>query len=182
MAQEDDLELDTDGGEAQKPKSKSKLLIIITVVVLLLGVSATATLMLTGILSDDQEDNVAEHTDRNNKAGKKSKKTKAPLNYVPMDPPFVVNFNADTDIRFLQITVEVGTRNPKAVDLVKEHRPAIRNSLVMLFGNQDPDTLNTREGKETLRSETLAEIQKVMTEETGDVGVDSVFFTSFVMQ
>jgi len=31
-------------------------------------------------------------------------------------------------------------------------------------------------------SETLAEIQKVMTEETGDVGVDSVFFTSFVMQ
>jgi flagellar FliL protein len=68
------------------------------------------------------------------------------------------------------------------VDLVKEHRPAIRNSLVMLFGNQDPDTLNTREGKETLRSETLAEIQKVMTEETGDVGVDSVFFTSFVMQ
>jgi flagellar FliL protein len=52
----------------------------------------------------------------------------------------------------------------------------------MLFGNQDPDTLNTREGKETLRSEALAEIQKVMTEETGDVGVDSVFFTSFVMQ
>jgi flagellar FliL protein len=42
--------------------------------------------------------------------------------------------------------------------------------------------LNTREGKETLRNQTLAEIQKVMTEETGDAGVDSVFFTSFVMQ
>jgi flagellar FliL protein len=52
----------------------------------------------------------------------------------------------------------------------------------MLFGNQDPHTLNSREGKENLRSETLEEIQKVMTEETGDAGVDSVFFTSFVMQ
>jgi len=180
MAQEDDLELDSDG--AAKPKSRSKLLIIITAVVLLLGGSTTATLMLTGILSGDQEDNVAAQTDSDKKAGKKQKETKAPLNYVPMDPPFVVNFNADTDVRFLQITVEVGTRNPKAVDLVKEHRPAIRNSLVMLFGSQDPDTLNTREGKEALLSETLAEIQKVMTEETGDAGVDSVFFTSFVMQ
>jgi len=182
MAQEDDLELDVDGGEGPKKKSKSKLLIIISVVVLLLGISATATILLTGILSGDQEDAVAEQTDTNKKAAKKQKVSKGPLNYVPMDPPFVVNFNGDTDVRFLQITVEVGTRNPDAVDLVKEHRPAIRNSLVMLFGNQDPATLNSREGKEKLRSETLAEIQKVMTEETGEAGVDSVFFTSFVMQ
>lgn len=182
MAQEDDLELDVDGGVAPKPKSRSKLLIIISVVVLLLGISATATILLTGVFSGDPEDTAAEQTDGDNKTAKKQKQAKGPLNYVPMDPPFVVNFNADTDVRFLQITLEVGTRNPEAVDLVKEHRPAIRNSLVMLFGNQDPDTLNTREGKETLRSETLAEIQKVLTEETGDAGVDSVFFTSFVMQ
>ena len=180
MAKEDDLELDSDGDKA--PKSSSKLLIIISVVVLLLGVSLTATLMLTGVLSGEQEENDAAQTSGGKTAGKKPKKAKAPLNYVPMDPPFVVNFNADTDVRFLQITVEVGTRNPDVVDLIKEHRPAIRNSLVMLFGNQDPDILNSREGKETLRSETLAEIQKVMTAETGDVGVESVFFTSFVMQ
>ena len=110
------------------------------------------------------------------------KKTKAPLTYVPLDPPFVVNFNADTDIRFLQITVEVGTRNPEVVDKIKEHRPAIRNSLVMLFSSQDPYVLNTREGKETLRGESLSEIQKVMKAETGASGVESVFFTSFVMQ
>jgi flagellar FliL protein len=138
--------------------------------------------MLTGVLSGDQQDMAADDTGRDGKAGKKRMKSKAPLNYVPMDPPFVVNFNADTDIRFLQITVEVGTRNPDVVELVKEHRPAIRNSLVMLFGNQDPYTLNTREGKEKLRSDTLAEIQKVMEEETGDTAVENVFFTSFVMQ
>jgi flagellar FliL protein len=183
MAQEDDLELDVGGGDAPKGKSKSKLLIIITAVVLMLGVSAAATFMLTGILSGGQAEMAAGQTGSGKAAGKKQKASKAPLNYVPMDPPFVVNFNADdTDIRFLQITVEVGTRNPEVVDLVKEHRPAIRNSLVMLFGNQDPHTLNSREGKENLRSETLVEIQKVMTEETGDAGVESVFFTSFVMQ
>lgn len=182
MAQEDDLDLDIEG-VAEAPKSRSKLLIIIVVVVLLLGVSATATLMLTGILSGAEE---AAPAAQDTKAAGKGKdavaKVKAPLNYVPMDPPFVVNFNSDTDIRFLQITLEVGTRDPDMVELVKEQRPAIRNGLVMLFSNQDPNVLNTREGKEKLRSDALAEIQKVMKQETGRPGVESVFFTSFVMQ
>jgi flagellar FliL protein len=183
MAQEDDLDLDMEDGE-EVPKSKSKLLIIIIVVVLLLGVSATATLMFTGILSGDEEV-VAEESESVSKSDKKKtkvKKSKARINYVPLDPPFVVNFSADTDIRFLQLTLQVGTRDPSVVELVKEHRPAIRNSLVFLFGSQDPYALNTREGKEALREQTLAEIQKVMKSETGSAGVESVFFTSFVMQ
>ena len=182
----DDLDLDLDDGEQPQTKSKSKLLIIISIVVLLLGVSATATLMLTGVLSGDDEESVAEQSETGGKAEKgkkdKKKKVKAPLNYVPLDPPFVVNFTADTDIRFLQITVEVGTREAEAVERIKEHRPAIRNSLVMLFSSQDPHSLNTRDGKEQLRAQTLSEIQKVMKEETGDAIVESVFFTSFVMQ
>ena len=183
MAQEDDLDLDMDGGE-EAPKPKSKLLIIIIVVVLLLGVSATATLMFTGILSGDDEV-VAEESESGSKSDQKKakqKKARAPLNYVPLDPPFVVNFSGDTDIRFLQVTLQVGTRDPSVVELVKEHRPAIRNSLVFLFGSQDPAALNTREGKEALRDQALAEIQKVMKSETGSAGIDSVFFTSFVMQ
>lgn len=181
MAQEDDLDLDTEG-VVEAPKSKSKLIIIIVAVVLLLGVSGAATLMLTGVLSGDEAamDEQAQ-TGKGAKA-KQTAKARAPLNYVPMDPPFVVNFSGDTDIRFLQVTIEVGTRDPDMVELVKEQRPAIRNNLVMLFSNQDPYTLNTREGKEKLRSEALGEIQKVMKQETGRAGVESVFFTSFVMQ
>jgi flagellar FliL protein len=52
----------------------------------------------------------------------------------------------------------------------------------MLFSGQEPSVLNTREGKEQLRTDALAEIQKVMKAETGKPAVESVFFTSFVMQ
>jgi flagellar FliL protein len=184
MAREDDLDLDTEGG-AEPPKSKSKLLIIILVVVLLLGVSTAVTLTLTGVFSDDEEQAAAEQTSANGNAKAASDKaaaSRAPLNYIPLDPPFVVNFSGDSDIRFLQITIEVGTRDPDAVERVKEQRPAIRNSLVMLFSGQDPLVLNTREGKEKLRTDALAEIQKVMKAETGKSAVETVFFTSFVMQ
>jgi flagellar FliL protein len=185
MPQEDDLDLDTDGGAAA-PKSKSKLLIIVVVVALFLGVSATATLVLTGMLSRGAGQSSTEAASTDAKADKggidEAANSKAPLNYIPLDPPFVVNFSGDSDIRFLQVTVEVGTRDPEAVERVKEQRPAIRNSLVMLFSGQDPSVLNTREGKEQLRTDALSEIQKVMKAETGRPAVESVFFTSFVMQ
>lgn len=187
MAQEDDLDLDVEGVEPAS-SGKSKLLIIGAIIVVLLGVSATATLYLTGVLGGEKEV-VAEADAKAAVKGAaktakpaKPKKAKAPLNYVPLDPPFVVNFAANTDIRFLQVTVELGTRDPALVEKIKEHRPAIRNNLVMLFSSQDPRQLNTREGKETLRAKTLAEVQKVLKAETGKAGVESVFFTSFVMQ
>lgn len=182
MAQEHDLELGNEV-DAAVPKSKSKLLLIITAVVVFLGVSATATLLLTGVLdSDGEEVAAADNAGKGSKNVKKAKGPKTPLNYVPLDPPFVVNFSGDTDVRFLQVTVELGTRDVSVRDQIREHRPAIRNNLVMLFGSQDPVELNTREGKEKLRSETLAEVQKVLKKETGSNGVENVFFTSFVMQ
>ncbi len=185
MALEENLDLDNDAEtQASGGKSKSKLLIIIVIAVVLLGISAAATLFLTGMLSGEDDAAAASQEAAPAKTAEKDKvgKLKAPLNYVPMDPPFVVNFSGDSDIRFLQITLEVGTRNPDMVERIKEQRPLIRNSLVMLFSNQDPVVLNTREGKEQLRAEALSEIRKVMKQETGDSAVENVFFTSFVMQ
>jgi len=193
MAKEDDLDLDVDGDE-EKPKSGSKkMIIIIALVVVLLGISAGATLMLTGVIGGD-DGVTAEEVDGDAKSaksakkgdkkakGKKKKEPKAPLSYVPLDPPFVVNFSADSDIRFLQITIEAGTRDPAVVEQIKEHRPAIRNNLVFLFKAQDPVVLDTREGMEALRKETLAAVQEVLKAETGSPGVENVYFTSFVMQ
>ncbi len=187
MAKDDDLELEDDGAEAEAPKSKSKLIIIIVAAVLFIGISAGATLFLTGMLAGDEEvdsEEMAEGTeaDENNKDKKKKAKSKAPINYIPLSPAFVVNFTGDTDIRFLQVTLQAATRDPEIVPLVKEHSPAIRNSLVMLFSGQDPAVLNTREGKEELRAKSLIEVQKVLKEETGSDGVEQILFTSFVMQ
>lgn len=175
-AKEDDLDLSGEGKSAATPK-KSKKMLIIGIVVLLLGLSGGATAYFMGMLGGD--DKVAEEGDA---ATEEEVVAKQPLNYIPLDPAFVVNFGDQSEVRFLQVTIELGTRDSAMVDQVKEHRPAIRNNLVMLFSSQDPMALNTREGKEKLRAETLAEVQKVLQEETGEPGVENVFFTSFVMQ
>jgi flagellar FliL protein len=106
----------------------------------------------------------------------------APANYVSLEPPFVVNFEGNSAARFLQINVEVMSRKVEYAEHIKKHMPVIRNNLVLLFGSQTYDKVSTLKGKEELRQKALAEVQKILEEETGDAGVEALYFTSFVMQ
>jgi len=110
-------------------------------------------------------------------------KPKAPAVYVKMDPPFVVNFEAKGLMRFLQVSVEVVTRDPPTADMIKLHDPRIRNDLLLLLGNQQFETISSREGKESLRAEALKTVANVIASEGGDAKqVEQLYFTSFVMQ
>jgi flagellar FliL protein len=163
--------------------SKAGSSVISLVAALLLGVSVGATLPLTGVLAGSSDPALgAGGAFGTGLSGAEPAVINKPLTYVPLDPPFVVNFSGDDDIRFLQVAVEAGTHDPEVVERVREQRPAIRDSLLMLFSSKEPGALGTREGKEQLRGEALAAIRKVLTAQTGAPGVDSVFFTSFVMQ
>lgn len=103
--------------------------------------------------------------------------------FVPLDPPFVVNFASNDAVRFLQVTVQAMTEAPLAAELLKKHDPIIRNSLLMLFSGQSYETLSTTAGKEQLRLAALEAVRKVVVEAGGKKDdVKDLYFTSFVMQ
>jgi flagellar FliL protein len=113
----------------------------------------------------------------------KTKEPLAPPLYVALDPPFVVNFEGEQLVRFLQITVQVMTRDPATVEVLKANDPVVRNDLLLLFANQKYDVVATRAGKEKLRSEGLTAIRHVVESGGGKADrVEQVYFTSFVMQ
>ncbi len=173
--EEDDLELDV---EAKDGGGSKKLIIIIAVVVLLLGISGAATMLLLG---GDEKPAPAEGEEA---AAEEAAAIPAgaPMLYLALNPPFVVNFSADADVRFLQVDVQVASRDPALLEKMKEHDPAIRNNLVILFSSQTPEALNTREGKDKLRQQVLEEVKKVMLEVAGSDKIENVYFTNFVMQ
>ena len=108
---------------------------------------------------------------------------KAPAQYVKFDPPFVVNFEAKGMMRFLQVSIEIMTRDPVTADLIKLHDPMLRNELLLLLGNQTYEAISTREGKEALRGQALAAVARIIAAEGGDAKkVEQLYFTSFVMQ
>lgn len=110
-------------------------------------------------------------------------KPAGPPLYLALDPPFVVNFQADQLVRFLQVSVEVMSRDPKTLELLKDNDPVLRNDLLILLANQKYTVISTPAGKEQLRADALAAIRKDLTQAGGDPKLlEAVYFTSFVMQ
>ena len=169
--------------EAEKSGGKGKLLLILLLLPVLLGGTA-AGLYFTGML--DQFIPGMAATAATSAGGEMptldKPPVKAPALYLTLDPPFVVNFDEDGILRYLQVTVAVMSREKEINDAVFENMPRIRNDLIMLFGNQDFAALQTSDGKERLRQLVLETIQVVLEDEIGRAGVEEVFFTNFVMQ
>jgi flagellar protein FliL len=183
---------------------KKKLLIIIAAAVLVLGGAGGGAFFfmnkdhadeeVTADADEDEETDAEEQApdakdskkakskSKKDKKGKKAE-AKAPALYVKYEPPFVVNFEAKGVMRFLQISMEVMTRDAPTSEVIKLHEPKIRNNMLMLLGSQTYDTLSSMEGKEGLRKQALETIAKVVEDEGGEAKkVEDIYFTSFVMQ
>lgn len=183
----DDFDLSEDE-QGSKFGAKKKFLWIglgVLGVLLVVGLSIGITLMLAGGGSADSGDD-SEVADK--KSGDEAAEKEAParstgdVQYIALNPPFVVNFGGQSTARFLQISMEVSTRDDSIVKAIEKHMPVIRNNLVLLLSSQDQQEISTREGKEKLRGESLAEIQRILKKHTGKTGIQDVYFTSFVMQ
>ena len=103
-------------------------------------------------------------------------------NYMPIDPPFVVNINNGNGFNFLQVNTELRLTSAELAESVKHHMAAIRHIMIMLLSSKSTDEIKTLEGKEQLREQALEAIQTVLEEETGDAAIEAVYFTGFVVQ
>lgn len=160
--------------------SKKKLLIIVGVVVALLAINVGAIIFIVKSMTPEQP--AAEAGQEAATGGEHGGPMAAEPIYVPLDPPFVVNFEDQTLVRFLQVTVEVMTHDPAVAEALKTHDAEIRNNLVLLFSSQTQEAVSTRAGKEKIRAQALAEVQSILQKHIGRPGVEEIYFTSFVMQ
>jgi len=69
----------------------------------------------------------------------------------------------------------------KAIDSATKNIPLIRNNLLLLMSNRNYQSLMSRDGKDKLRAEALAEVNDVQKKQGGEP-VDDLLFTSFVVQ
>jgi flagellar FliL protein len=164
-----------------------KILLFGVLPLLLIVIIVFGTLFVAGVIPGEHGDTAAveasaDATEEDMAADDGEEEEQAAAIYLPIEPAFVVNFASQGKARFLQVTVEVMTRDPAVPEKVQLHMPVIRNNLMLLFSDQVYDDVSTLEGKESLREEALATIQAILEEETGDPGVEQVYFTSFVMQ
>lgn len=171
----------------QKGLSKIVLLSII-VLVLFIGTGTGLGLYFAGVFGGGGEGEVQLGPDGKPVLGEDGKpvlvKPEAPPKppiYIAMEP-LVVNFERNGRIGFMQAQIQLMTREPTAQAAVSQHLPVIRNNLLLLLSSKKYEDVASREGKEQLRAEALAEINKVLDQFKVEHKVEDLYFTGFVMQ
>ena len=107
---------------------------------------------------------------------------KLPPIYLDLSPSFVVNLEDDNVMRYLQVDIELMTRDEKSLPAVKNCLPRIRNVLMLLLSAQHVKDVSTAEGKQALERQALTQVQAVLRDETGSASIEALYFTNFVIQ
>lgn len=188
--------------EAAPPAAggKKKLLMIIAIAVLVLVVGGvTAVLLLKKKAPVDGEDGedaeVAEQVETS-----KAKPGTPPV-FLPVDP-FTVNL-ADKEVdRYAQVAVTLEVVDQKTADMLKNYMPSIRSGVLMVLSHKTAADLLSREGKQKLQKEILAEAvrplgfepededadddeaprKKKKKKKAADLPVSAVLFSQFIVQ
>lgn len=140
--------------------------------ILLLGV-------LVAVVSAQEPQDVQEKQDA---SASSAPPANARTTYIPLAPPFVVNYGGPGRLKYLKAEMSVRVDDLESANSVRHHMPLIRNNLVMLFSRQSEEEVNTQEGKERLRQTALKEINDLITAEDGKSGVVEVYFNNLIIQ
>jgi flagellar FliL protein len=102
--------------------------------------------------------------------------------YIPLKPPFVVNYGGKGRLRYLKAELSVRVSSASGANSIRHHMPYIRNDLILLFSRQSEENLDTQEGKEILRQEALAAIHNILETEDGESELVDLYFNQLVLQ
>ena len=95
---------------------------------------------------------------------------------------FTVNLEPENSDQHLQTNLTLKVGDNEAVSRIKLHMPEVRNRVLLLLSSKTASQIATVEGKKKLATELLAEINQPFEEGAGGQAVESVLFTSFVIQ
>ncbi len=85
-------------------------------------------------------------------------------------------------MRYLSVKLKVMARDQLVIDAFTLNVPAIQHELLMLLLGQKYDELSTPEGTKVLQQHTLTTINEVLKAEKTSGELESVYFTSLLMQ
>ena len=172
--------------EAAKPGLSTAKIVIIAVLgaSIISGGIVAATLMLLGGNESEVSAEAAPAGEAGGEAagGEKAASTLGPIQYHQMDPKFVVSFRNQKVARFMQFSLQVMTHDDAVINAIRDHNPAIRSNLLLLFNNQDAKVMNTREGKEDFLNQITDDINKSLESLGSPSGVEASYFYSFLIQ
>jgi flagellar protein FliL len=101
--------------------------------------------------------------------------------YFALSQPFTSNLKDSQ--QFVQLSISLGTYRDEAfVETLKTHEMALRSAALLTIADQTYDQVATSEGKAALAAKLKDVLNKALKERGAAPGIDTVYFTGFVVQ
>lgn len=101
--------------------------------------------------------------------------------YFALSQPFTSNLKDSQ--QFVQLSISLGTYKDEAfVETLKAHEMALRSAALLMIADQTYDQVATSEGKTALAAKLKDVLNKALKDRGASPGIDTVFFTGFVVQ
>lgn len=104
--------------------------------------------------------------------------------YYQITEPFTINFATQSQqkVRFLQVKVALKSHDQAIIQSAEVNLPMIQDALRVLFTDQNYQTVSTVAGRQQLQQQALERVRQLLVEETGNDGLEQVYFTRFILQ
>jgi flagellar FliL protein len=180
---DEEKEEKTEEQEEKKSDGGNKLILIIIVILLLL-LLVIGGLVAYFLLSNNDNPNDAQNTDKKveQKADTKQevKKDAEALEIGPIYPldPFTVNLKSASGSRYLKCTINLEIDSPDTQPELDKIKPAIRDVIIRILSSKTVPEISTAKGKEKLKNELKKNVNAILPK--GEI--KHVYFTAFVIQ
>ena len=180
-----------DKGAEKAPGGRIKLIVLIVILLLLLagGGGAAYYFLWHKSAGEAVEPDAHAETPRetpepttaaHGEEGSAAAMAFAPLIYHKLES-FTVNLSPGP-VRFLRVNLTIATPNPAVITAVDKHMPMLRNDILTLLAVQEFATLNTPEGKDTLRESLRQTLVRLLARSREPSDIRDVLFNELIMQ
>ncbi len=106
------------------------------------------------------------------------------IKYFELYPNLVTNYQRqDGKVGFLSVGIQLKVKGAANVELIKQHLPLMQDAVVWLMRSQNETTVKDLTQRESLRQQTLTELQtRLETETKKKEVIQDVLFTKYVWQ
>lgn len=102
--------------------------------------------------------------------------------FIPLNPPIIVNIRDGNHIRHMQVIIEIKLTDPSKAQKLDLHKGPVRHELILMLSSQEAGDISSAKGKEQLRKDALAAVQKVLQDLEGEPVIEALYFTNFIIQ
>lgn len=107
-------------------------------------------------------------------------KPEVEVGYYALKPSIVSNLTGGP--KYIRCDIQFMTEHASEIPKIELHAPALRHAILMLIAGQDGKTLQSREGKESLRKAALDAAKTQLKEFTGETIINDLYFTAYYVK